>query len=344
MSQYAPEVCHMPLLRDAPKVLSFENAQHKGEEYNQWRDTVRGKLSELLGENPPAAPLNIRVESRVEGDGYDEIRFVYTVEANADVPCHLLLPKERTGPVPVVICLQGHTTGMHISLGRTKHEGDDKSIADGDRDFALQVVRQGWAALVMEQRCFGERCSMRYGEMRKGGEGCRHASLASLLLGRTMIGERVLDVSRGIDALAEFPELDLSRIGCMGNSGGGIITFYAACVDERISIAMPSCSFCALHTSIGTFDHCVDNYIPGILKYFDMGDLAALIAPRPFIVVAGRTDRIFPVKGVEEAYATVEKVYETAGAADQCRLIIGEGGHRFYAEPSWPVFRELAGW
>ena len=71
-----------------------------------------------------------------------------------------------------------------------------------------------------------------------------------LLLGRTMIGERVWDVSRANDALGAFPEVDVDRVACMGNSGGGATTFYAACLEPRIRVAMPSCSVCTYRDSI----------------------------------------------------------------------------------------------
>jgi len=259
------------------------------------------------------------------------------------VPCHLLIPRTGKSSYPVVICLQGHTSGMHISLGQPKSEADAKSIAGG-RDFGLQAVREGYAALVLEQRCFGERADARPKEIRGVGHTCHHASLAALLLGRTMIGERVWDISRAIDALQEFPEIDTTRIACMGNSGGGTITYFAACMDERINVAMPSCYVCTFRDSIGSIDHCADNYIPGVLRYFEMGDLSSLIAPRPMVVVAGRHDNIFPIAAVEATFTLIQQIYTAAGAPDNCRLIIGEEGHRFYPEPAWPVFRELSGW
>ena len=90
--------------------------------------------------------------------------------------------------------------------------------------------------------------------------------------------------------------------------------------------------------------HCTCNFIPGIMKYFDMGDLACLVSPRPLIVVAGRKDDIFPIDGVTKAFNTIEQIYKAAGAADNCRLIIGEEGHQFYARQGWPAFGELSGW
>jgi len=76
---------------------------------------------------------------------------------------------------------------------------------------------------------------------------------------------------------------------------------YAACVDERIKIAMSSCSFCTYRHGRCAVDHCICGYLPGVLKYFEMGDLAGLIAPRAFIVVAGEKDHLSPIAGVREA-------------------------------------------
>jgi len=335
---FAPETCHQHLLDTVTPALAYTPER----DYQGWRQSVEARLQELLGPTPAVVPLNIRQEEGVERDFYRETRFVFTSEPGADVPCYLLTPLDAGEPLPLVICLQGHTSGMHISMGMPKNEGDERMIASGDRDFALQAVQEGYAALVMEQRCFGERGDARATQVRHVKNGCHHASMVALLLGRTMVGERVWDVRRAIDALAHFPEIDTQRIGCMGNSGGGTITWFAACVEPRIRIAMPSCYVCSFRHSIAAIDHCADNYVPGILRWFDLGDLACLIAPRPLVVVAGRTDPIFPLEGVHQAFATIQQIYARAAAPDKCRLVVGEGGHRFYAAQSWPVFNELA--
>jgi len=340
LNTLAPETCHDLLLNTLVPILGYSSHQ----DFATWRESVRARLRELVGPEPAVVPLNVKREYDIVRDGFREIRFQFTSETGADVPCHLLVPAQVTAPCPVVICLQGHTTGMHISLARPKSAADERMVADGDRDFALQAVREGYAALVMEQRCFGERSDRRNAEARHYSNGCQHASMVSLLLGRTMIGERVWDVSRAIDALAEFPEVDLARIGCMGNSGGGTITYFAACLEPRISIAMPSCYVCSLRHSIARIDHCADNYVPGFLRWFELADVSCLIAPRPLVVVAGETDSIFPIAGVHEANAQIREIYRASGAPNRCRLIVGNGGHRFYAAQSWPVFRELSGW
>lgn len=337
---FAPELCHEYLMDRAPLALTFDPHKHSdAESFDAWRRKVGAKLRQLLGNTPAKVPLNIRHEFETRHKEFVERRFVFTAEKNADVPCHLLLPTHGSAPFPVMICLQGHSTGMHISLARPKYEGDQKSISGGDRDFAIRAVKEGFAALVMEQRCFGERKDAKH-----EGSRCHHATMVSLLLGRTMIGERVWDVSRAIDALATFPELDSDKIACMGNSGGGTITYFAACCDPRIKAAMPSCYVCTFRDSIGRIHHCEDNYVPGILKWFEMGDLACLIAPRPLVVVAGKEDEIFPIKGVRSTFRRIRDIYSAAGHKDKCRLVVGNGGHRFYADDAWPRFKQLTRW
>ena len=339
--QLSPHMYHEYLLKNQKKQLAYTDDV----DFEQWRGQVREKLAELLGHTPERVPANVRIEWEKEHETFTETRFVFDSAPMTSVPCHLLVPKAVKKPCPVVICLQGHSSGMHISLARAKFENDEKLIAGGDRDFALQAVRQGYAALVMEQRGFGERRSeKKFRRAPDGATTCDVPSSVALLLGRTMIGERVWDICRLIDVISEFPQLDPERIGCMGNSGGGTATYYAACMDERIKIAMPSCSVCSLDQSIGIMRHCICNFIPRMAEYFDMGDLSCLIAPRKLVVVAGEKDVGFLLPGTLDAFGVIQKVYDKADYPENCRLVLGPEGHRFYGDLSWPVFRELSGW
>ena len=91
-------------------------------------------------------------------------------------------------------------------------------------------------------------------------------------------------------------------------------------------------------------NHCLCSYVPGILKEFDMGDLAGLIAPRPLVVVSGRNDGIFPLDAAKEQAEIARSYYAASGAPEKFEHVIGPEGHRFYAALSWPVFDGLTGW
>lgn len=294
-----------------------------------WRAAAREKLWQLLGMDQIAAcDLDMQAEQAMDMGGYTRTRFTFQSEPDYRVPGYFLMPKQ--GAARVMVCLQGHSTGMHISIGEPKYEGDQKTI-DGGRDFALQCIQHGLAALVIEQRGFGETSTKENGRT-----DCHKASMTALLMGRTMLAGRVWDVMRAID-IAQQHFSPGAQYHCMGNSGGGTTTMYAAALEPRITMAMPSCAVCGYDTSIAAIDHCVCNHVPGIRRWFDMGDLAGLIAPRPLVVVAGRDDDIFPIEDTKENFALIQQYYKAAGAPEQCQLYIGQGGHRFYPQ-AWEVF------
>jgi cephalosporin-C deacetylase-like acetyl esterase len=303
-----------------------------------WQNTAREKLRELLGLPFERCDPRLEIEYETELEDAREIRFTFQSENGYFVPCHLLIPATAKQPPPVAICLQGHTKGMHISLGRPKYPGDEAAIRGGDRDFALRAVREGYCALVMEQRNFGE-CG--------GGENgpeCYGSSMTALLIGRTTAGERVWDVQRAIDVLEKhFPQADKNQILCLGHSGGGTAAFYAACLDERIKRVIASCAVCTYEASLAAVQihHCACNFIPNIRKYFDMGDLGGLIAPRKLVVAAGREDGAFPVDGVTNAFDMIQTMYRAAGCGENCALVTGGSGHRFYADQTWDALRRI---
>jgi cephalosporin-C deacetylase-like acetyl esterase len=302
-----------------------------------WQKDVSAKLNELLGWAPDEkCELNVRQLEKTEARDYTRTKLVFTSEPYADVPCYLLIPKKARKPIPVCICLQGHTPGMHISL--------DAAGRAGDGDYAIQAVEEGFAALCIEQRCYGERREAKQ-EVRWQ-HGCFDAVMHSLALGRTMIGEKVYDVRRAIDMLEkEHAELDTAKIAITGCSGGGLGAFWAAAVDKRISASMPAGHFCTFADGAVRTVHCVEIYVPGILRWMEMHDVAGLIAPRPLVIITGDQDPIYPLAGVKQAYDKAAAIYAAAGAPGNVRLIVGEGGHRFYGrkEGSWKVLKELMG-
>ena len=334
MMNHDPQKLHHEMLKAlSPKL------RYTGEgSFADWQKMARTRLASLLGLDKlaPAGDDRFTVESETDCDTFTDYRITFQSEEGYYVLCNLWVPKGKEGKIPMVICLQGHSKGYHISLGRPKFPNDENTIAGGDRDFAVQIVKEGYCALAIEQRCFGE-C----GGTEKG-PGCNVPTLSALLFGRTTIGERVFDIQRAIDLIPKhFPVVDADKIACMGNSGGGTATIYAAAMEERIRLAMPSCALCTYKDSIGAMLHCTCNFVPNIALDFDMGDLCGLIAPRDLIVVSGAQDNIFPHHGVAESIEVAETYYRTAGNPDGYTWIEGPEGHRFYADLSWPVFHKM---
>ncbi len=317
------------------------------EDFKSWQAKARKKLTELLGlDLIPCCDNEIAIKFEKDCGDYTDTYFTFQSEPDYYVPCHILKPKCYSGKLPLLLCLQGHSTGMHISIGEAKFDGDDDDINSGDRDYARIGVRKGYCTIAIEQRYMGE-C----GGTEKG-TGCQHRpenginAMPALLFGRTAIGERVHDVIKAIDIITSgnyrlFDCVDINDITLTGNSGGGTTTFYTSCIDERIKVSAPSCCVCTYKDSIIDISHCGCNYIPGIARYFDMSDLAGLIVPRPLIIIAGKDDRIFPIEGVKKTYEAAKALYAAGKCKKNIQLIIGNGGHRYYAEEAFSQIEKM---
>ena len=330
------DLCHSLLYDTIKPQLAFDEKQ----DFQLWRKQIKQKLLELTGIDniaKNACPLNVQIESEEQKDGYKQIRFVFESERGAFVPCYLLIPDTNKEKYPVAITLQGHSSGFHNSVGIVKYDGDAEYQTRGQ--FAVQAVKNGFIALAIEQRGMGERRAN--GEHQKMASMCEYEAHIALLLGRTILGERMWDVSKAIDTLAQFSKCDTDKIFITGNSGGGTMSFYAACYDERIQFSVPSCAFCTYRDSIMNWYHCSCNFIPHAYEWFEMQDLACLIAPRPLLIVAGEKDAIFPYYGVEKAYKTVEKIYKKASAADACALILTPKAHWWCEDIVWTNISRL---
>ena len=327
--------CHATLMKKITPSLAYNDSA----DYDEWKAQIEAKLRELTGidliaEN--ACEPELTVEEDIHMDGYRRIRFVFYSEIDAMVPCYLLIPDTNEEKYPLMITLQGHTSGMHISLGIEKYPGDE--VYSTGSAFALQAVKNGFAALCIEQRSMGERKPPNPADR---GHGCCYQAHNAFMLGRTTIGERAWDVSRALDLMTEFAQIDTERVAITGNSGGGTATFYAACLDKRIKAAIPSCSFCPYTESIMAMLHCGCNYIPSAFRYFDMEDLTCLIAPRKLLIINGERDDIFLFEGTKRAFETVKKIYSKAGAENNCKLIGTPEGHLWMPEVVWPAIDEF---
>ena len=243
-------------------------------------------------------------------------------------------------PRPLILTPHGHgKSGKQTYVGIWSDDKEKDEILVGERDIALQAVQEGYVAIAPDMRGFA---SMRRSEdiERDKTSSCRTLQMHALLFGRTLIGERVFDISRLIDYATTRNEVDTSKIAISGNSGGGTISLFAAACDTRIGVAVPSSYFCTFTRSIGSINHCECNYVPGIMTVAEMYDVAGLIAPRPFMAVAGKKDAIYPYPAVQEAFAKLKRIYAVAGVPERCCLSTGEGGHRYYKREVWSFVKK----
>lgn len=321
--------------REAPLRLRF-NATTPGAA-RAWQRKLRVKLTELVGGFPEArVPLEPRVIERKDFGTYTREKITFTSRPGMQVLAYLLRPKNVDSAPPVMICVPGHGRGVDDIVG-IDEQGNERTIKAGyQADFAIQFVEQGMAALAIEPLAFGHRRDPIHVAKGPNQNACQPAAGAALLLGETMIGWRVFDVMRAIDYAETRKDVDARRVGCVGISGGGTCTLFAAALDTRIQAAMVSGYLNTFRDSILSLAHCMDNYVPGILNWAEMSDVAGLVAPRPLFCETGEQDRIFPLVGFQEAAAATEKIYAAMGQRDRFATEVHSGGHVFHGAKGVP--------
>ncbi len=332
----SPSARHFADYETAPLALRF--AGEPAQDVAAWQKLARGKLAELAGyRRKPSAPRAVQ-ESEFPLPGGGVRRRVYLrARTGVDIPIHIVAPREGARPTPVMLCLQGTNSGAHLSWGEVRLPAD----ADMQGyDFALQAASRGYLAVAVEQSCFGERGERALAPRSEAP--CVDATMHALLLGRSLMGERCSDVSAVVDWLAAEAAtlgIDPARIYAMGHSAGGSVALFAAALDERIAGALACGCIGFIRETIGRRrDSQGQNVIPGILNWMELADIVGLVAPRPFVTVAGERDPIWPASGAAAVCDEARAIYAARGAAARLRCVSAPGAHMFRPEPSWKEF------
>ncbi len=300
----------------------------------EWQQAFRARFAFLLGdlnawERPPLASV---VSEVVECEGYRRETVTFTTRPGLAAFGYFLIPDSATSATPGVLCIPGHGVGVDGMCGLASEEYAE--------DFALQCVRQGYTTFGLEITGFGRR---RDAEAKRSGPGvssCGRDSTAALMLGETMSGWRVWDAMRALDYLQTRTEcVDPAQLAIMGISGGGLVSLFTAALDTRLTACVVSSYFNTFAASVLSINHCVDNYVPGLLNLCEMPDLAALVAPRALFTVTGDTDPIFPIQAYGEAVGQAKEIYQGFGCPEKFGSEIFEGGHRFHGVGAFDFLR-----
>ena len=278
----------------------------------------RRTLRRLLGSMPARSALRPSVLERIAIPGGVREKVSYIVERGERVHAYLFLP-ETPGPHPAVLCVHQHHREFH--LGKSEPAG---LAGDPDQFYALELVRRGYVTLAPDAIGFEERQHRAL----RGVDYERFEATKRLTEGSCLQAKMLWDLMRGLDYLVTRREVDPSRIGCLGHSLGGQETLFLSALDRRVVVGVSSCGFSSYWAIFDAgINHNFAAYVPGLLRHGDLDRVLALVAPRPFLALAGREDPIFPLSGV---HATVRRARAARGRAwDRLRLKIFSGGHAF---------------
>lgn len=293
----------------------------------RWQRKARGEIRRILGQMPPVK-INFGLERQTveENDQFVRERLVYWTRPGLQAAAFLLTPKNVRFPAPAVLCLHGHSRGGKDEVV------DPKSIYHG---FGRRFAEQGCVVLCPDQIGFGERAlpenKVNYMVLVHGLN----------MLGQTLIGWRYWDLVRALDLLEGLETVRKTRIGVMGLSLGGEMTLFLSALETRVRAACV-CGYLTSHRS--TFldrPHCTCGLLRDLAQHFEHVDLAALIAPRPLFLDAGRKDEAFPFQDAQALIRDLTKVYELFGKPpSDLGLELHDGGHEIAGLQSIPWMLE----
>jgi len=283
----------------------------------EYIQSIRKKFADLLGNFPPKSSLNATVTGTLQRDGYRIEKIIYESFKSHHVTANLYLP-EGKGKFPAALLLCGH-------------ENESKAT-ESYQKTAILFAKNGFVVLVIDPISQSERFQLTNSNgkpLTRGGT-TEHTLLneASNLVGTSTPADELWDNVRGLDYLVTRPEVDTSRIGCLGNSGGGMQTIYFAAFENRIKVIAP-CSYLATRERTleisGPADGCAQ--IPGEGKdHLELSDYLIAAAPKPILVLAGRYDFI-DYSGTLLAYSDLQKVYASLYESQKIKLFTYDDGH-----------------
>ena len=287
----------------------------------EYQSGLRDKLWESLGGRFDQTDLRPRVVGALDGEGYRVEKIVFSSQEGFYVTAVLFLPRTPP-PYPAVLIPCGHTEN-----GKAGYQA-----------IAIALARHGMAAFCYDPIGQGERKQLLHqqadlavvkGRYRATIEH-NYDGIGPILLGKNLATYRVWDGIRSIDYLASRNDIDATRIGCTGNSGGGLMTSYLMALEPRIMAAAPGCFITTTRIKNerpGPGD--AEQNIFGQIQYgLDHADYAILHAPRPVLILAATRDFV-PIEGAWISFRQSKRIYGRLGVSECIDLVEADEKHGF---------------
>lgn len=308
--------------------LAYAAVDARAEAYEQietaadieaWQESKHAAFIELLGGFPERTPLNACTVGTGTGDGFRYEKVIYESRPGFHVTAVLFLPAEGEGPYPAVLFPCGHSA-----------EG---KAEEAYQRACIMLARHGMAALAYDPIGQGERGQILNAENKQQfGSTIEHTltGVGSIMLGTNTAAYRIYDGMRSLDYLESRDDIDMTRIGCTGNSGGGTLTSYLMALDPRIAVAAPSCyvtSFRRLFDTIGPQD--AEQNIFGFLAHgLDHADYVNLRAPKPTLICCATRD-FFDIQGTWDTFREAKRTYTRLGYPERVAIAEADEEHGF---------------
>ena len=316
------------LIKDLTYPLAWGQSDIR--DFNEWKRTARQKVFDCMlpAPPPPAGGYTARVLFEEQRDGYKARKLEIRLSRYYTVPAYILIPDGK-GPFPAVNALHDH--GAHLFIGKEKMIRplaceDSTVVKDAEQwlagyegqFFGDYLAKAGFVVLSTDAPMWGER------GQQEGTRRDRYDMIAGnmMMYGIDLSAYMTYDDIAATEWLSQQPYVDARRIGCTGWSMGAYRAWMLAALSDHIRAAVPICwmtttdeqmSFKYTRTENGGFANC----FPGLRRWLDYPHIASLACPNAMLFINGAQDKLFPVPGVEKAFAIMHDVWRSQHADDR---------------------------
>jgi dienelactone hydrolase len=357
-----------------PPLLSLRLPRWEGTA--DWQRQARQRYREALLQPGTGSTPRAMVQHHIEYDGLAIEHLNWQLPYGPPTEALILKPAGATGPLPGVLALHDHGGNKYFGVRKITRISDDlhplmqihQDHYYGGAAWANELAKRGYVVLVHDAFTFGSR-RMRLSDLpeiitghlveadpesqeeiqRYNTFAANHEHIIAKSLfsaGTTWPGVFTAEDQRALDYLCSRPDVDTSRIGCCGLSGGGLRTVFLTGLDPRIR-----CSCCAGMMTTWRdyllnkcYTHTWMVYIPGLSRDLDYPEIFGLNLPNPVLVLNNRGDQLFTVPEMERADRILHDVYQKAGAGDRYRMKFYPGPHKFDREMQGEAFQWFDRW
>ncbi|WP_236971135.1 alpha/beta hydrolase family protein [Membranihabitans marinus] len=302
----------------------------------EYQSQIKKRWLDCLGPFPEKTELNPVITGQLNREGYRVEKVIFESRPGFKVTANFYVNEKTNGPSPTILGLCGHTR---------------EAKASGYEVFAQSLVRKGYNVLMIDPIGQGER--LQYvdtdgeSEFSYGVREHMYAGVPLVLTGASMSGFFVWDCIRAVDYLYTRAEVDKNHIGVTGNSGGGTQTALLCAVEDRLTMAAPSCYITTLRRNIENEEiQDTEQCPPKILGHdMDHFDMMAAMAPKPIMLISQEFD-FFDTRGTAECFEKLKHFYNLLGASENVALFVGDGYHGYHLdgrEAMYGFFNKITG-
>ena len=281
-----------------------------------------GKVREVIRYEPPSGPLQVTSYGAINRSGYRIEKLIYESEPGIFIPSLLYVPDAGASKKAAVLMVTG----------------DGKAASASE---AEQFAASGTVVLSIDVRGAGETRVDTDVNSREFDRyfGDFNDTMTALLVGKTMAGMRALDISRGADVLTSRKDVDPNQVYGYGKDEGALPLLYAAVLEVKIRRVMLDGMLISYESVVNSrvSRRILEGIAPGMLKYYDLQDLVAALAPRDVWIVNG-TDPMgheLPASEVTKEYRRALEAFSQQGTAQAIHIrdrMLGQDTTPFYRE------------